>query len=201
MTNRSTATRRASRSCATGAAGHSTSRGARSPAIATAFPTPPRPRRRSRILHLGLYAYRRDFLLELGSLPPSPLEAAEKLEQLRVLEAGYPIAVGLVDEPSVGIDTPEDYRRFVARWRPSQAHSDLITITEPLIGLFMTYHLSVARENARRHIATCINKRGACMNTFISRVAVVISVAAVMVLSIARRGPGARGRRPGTMPC
>jgi 3-deoxy-manno-octulosonate cytidylyltransferase (CMP-KDO synthetase) len=68
-------------------------------------------------LHLGLYAYRRDFLLSIGSLPASPLEAAEKLEQLRVLEAGYPIAIGVVDEPSIGIDTPEDYRRFVARWR------------------------------------------------------------------------------------
>jgi 3-deoxy-manno-octulosonate cytidylyltransferase (CMP-KDO synthetase) len=67
-------------------------------------------------LHLGLYAYRRDFLLSLGELPPSRLEAAEKLEQLRVLEAGYPIAVGIVDERSVGIDTPEDYRRFVERW-------------------------------------------------------------------------------------
>ena len=41
-----------------------------------------------------------------AALPPSPLETAEKLEQLRVLEAGYPIAVGIVDEPSVGIDTP-----------------------------------------------------------------------------------------------
>jgi 3-deoxy-manno-octulosonate cytidylyltransferase (CMP-KDO synthetase) len=69
------------------------------------------------LLHLGLYAYRRDFLLRLAELPPSPLEGLEKLEQLRVLEAGYPIAVGIVDEPSVGIDTPEDYRRFVARWR------------------------------------------------------------------------------------
>ena len=68
-------------------------------------------------LHLGLYAYRRDFLLSIGSLPPSPLEAAEKLEQLRVLEAGYPIAVGIVEEPSIGIDTPEDYRRFVERWQ------------------------------------------------------------------------------------
>jgi 3-deoxy-manno-octulosonate cytidylyltransferase (CMP-KDO synthetase) len=68
-------------------------------------------------LHLGLYAYRRDFLLGLGKMPPSPLERLEKLEQLRVLEAGYPIAVGIVDEPSVGIDTTEDYRRFVARWR------------------------------------------------------------------------------------
>ena len=68
-------------------------------------------------LHLGLYAYRRDFLLGLAALPPSRLERLEKLEQLRVLEAGYPIAVGFVDEPTVGIDTPEDYRRFVDRWR------------------------------------------------------------------------------------
>jgi 3-deoxy-manno-octulosonate cytidylyltransferase (CMP-KDO synthetase) len=71
-------------------------------------------------LHLGLYAYRRSFLLELAALCPSPWEAAEKLEQLRVLDAGYPIAVGFVAEPSVGIDTPEDYRRFVARWRANQ---------------------------------------------------------------------------------
>lgn len=68
-------------------------------------------------LHLGLYAYRRDFLLRLASLPPSPLERAEKLEQLRVLEAGHPIAVGVIEEASVGVDTPEDYRRFVERWR------------------------------------------------------------------------------------
>lgn len=68
-------------------------------------------------LHLGLYAYRREFLLELACLPISPLEQAEKLEQLRVLDAGHPIAVGIVDEPSIGIDTPEDYRRFVERWR------------------------------------------------------------------------------------
>jgi 3-deoxy-manno-octulosonate cytidylyltransferase (CMP-KDO synthetase) len=68
-------------------------------------------------LHLGIYAYRREFLLELASLPFGRLEAVEKLEQLRVLEAGYPIAVGIVEEASVGIDTPEDYERFVARWR------------------------------------------------------------------------------------
>jgi 3-deoxy-manno-octulosonate cytidylyltransferase (CMP-KDO synthetase) len=73
------------------------------------------------LLHLGLYAYRRDFLLRLAALPPSPLERAEKLEQLRVLEAGFAIAVGVVDEPSIGIDTPEDYRRFVARWRSRPA--------------------------------------------------------------------------------
>ncbi len=80
-------------------------------------------------LHLGLYAYRREFLLTLATLPPSPLEQAEKLEQLRVLEAGYPIAVGVVDEPSVGIDTPEDYRRFVTRWRAR--HGDPIATPTP----------------------------------------------------------------------
>jgi 3-deoxy-manno-octulosonate cytidylyltransferase (CMP-KDO synthetase) len=68
-------------------------------------------------LHLGLYAYRREFLLSIAALPPSPLEAAEKLEQLRVLDAGYPIAVGIVEEAGIGIDTPEDYRRFVQKWR------------------------------------------------------------------------------------
>jgi 3-deoxy-manno-octulosonate cytidylyltransferase (CMP-KDO synthetase) len=72
-------------------------------------------------LHLGLYAYRREFLLNLRSLPPSRLEAAEKLEQLRVLEAGFPIAVGIVDEPSIGIDTPDDYHRFVERWKARQS--------------------------------------------------------------------------------
>ncbi len=74
-------------------------------------------------LHLGLYAYRREFLLGLASLPCSSLEAAERLEQLRVLEAGYPIAIGIVDEPSVGVDTPEDYRRFVERWKANEKGS------------------------------------------------------------------------------
>ncbi|MDO5553193.1 MAG: 3-deoxy-manno-octulosonate cytidylyltransferase [Planctomycetia bacterium] len=65
-------------------------------------------------LHLGIYAYRRDFLLKLREIPRSPLEIAESLEQLRVLENGYTLLVGSVDERSVGIDTPEDYARFVA---------------------------------------------------------------------------------------
>ena len=69
------------------------------------------------LLHLGIYAYRRDFLLNYANLPSSPLEQAEKLEQLRVLEAGYPIALGVVADRSVGIDTRDDYRRFVERWR------------------------------------------------------------------------------------
>ena len=67
-------------------------------------------------LHLGIYAYRREFLLQLAELPPSPLEQAEKLEQLRVLQAGHPIAVATVDHASVGIDTPDDYAAFVRRW-------------------------------------------------------------------------------------
>ena len=67
--------------------------------------------------HVGLYAYRRDFLLRLAEMPPSPLEQLEKLEQLRVIEAGYPIMVGVVDEPTFGIDTPEDYRAFVEKRR------------------------------------------------------------------------------------
>lgn len=73
------------------------------------------------LLHLGLYAYRREFLLNLAQLPVSPLERAEKLEQLRVLGAGAAIGVATIDEPSVGIDTPEDYERFVRRWNASAA--------------------------------------------------------------------------------
>jgi 3-deoxy-manno-octulosonate cytidylyltransferase (CMP-KDO synthetase) len=67
------------------------------------------------LLHLGLYAYRREFLLKLTESPPSRLERLEKLEQLRALEAGAVIQVGVVDRRAVGIDTPEDYARFVER--------------------------------------------------------------------------------------
>jgi 3-deoxy-manno-octulosonate cytidylyltransferase (CMP-KDO synthetase) len=69
------------------------------------------------LLHLGIYAYRREFLLELTEMPPSRLEQLEKLEQLRALEAGAVIQVGIVEQTSVGIDTPEDYARFVERCR------------------------------------------------------------------------------------
>lgn len=65
--------------------------------------------------HVGLYAYRRDFLLRLAAMPPSRLETTEKLEQLRVLEAGHSIFVGVVPRAVRGIDTPSDYRDFVAR--------------------------------------------------------------------------------------
>ena len=61
--------------------------------------------------HLGLYAYRREVLREVTRLPQSPLERAESLEQLRWLENGYRIRVGLTDVETVGIDTPEDLQR------------------------------------------------------------------------------------------
>lgn len=67
--------------------------------------------------HVGMYAYRRDFLLRLAEMPRGRLEQLESLEQLRVLEAGYAILVGIVDEPTFGIDTPRDYQAFVARRR------------------------------------------------------------------------------------
>ena len=67
--------------------------------------------------HLGLYAYRRDFLLDLATWPPSPLEEIEKLEQLRVLHLGHKIQVGVVSHASRGVDTPADYERFVAEYR------------------------------------------------------------------------------------
>jgi 3-deoxy-manno-octulosonate cytidylyltransferase (CMP-KDO synthetase) len=63
--------------------------------------------------HLGLYAYRREFLLRLSKSPPSPLEQLEKLEQLRVLALGHRIQVGIVAQASIGVDTREDYERFI----------------------------------------------------------------------------------------
>ena len=62
--------------------------------------------------HVGLYAYRRDFLLKLAKLPQIPMETTESLEQLRVLDHGYTILVGVVDEPSFGIHTKDDYHAF-----------------------------------------------------------------------------------------
>lgn len=58
--------------------------------------------------HIGLYAYRRDVLREITSLPQSSLEIAESLEQLRWLQNGYRIKVGITDIETIGIDTPED---------------------------------------------------------------------------------------------
>jgi 3-deoxy-manno-octulosonate cytidylyltransferase (CMP-KDO synthetase) len=67
--------------------------------------------------HLGIYAYRRDFLLRLAGTPPHPLEQSEKLEQLRVLGTGGTIGVGIVGEAHRGVDTPADYAEFVRAYR------------------------------------------------------------------------------------
>jgi 3-deoxy-manno-octulosonate cytidylyltransferase (CMP-KDO synthetase) len=68
-------------------------------------------------LHQGIYAYRREFLLQLASWQPTPLEQIEKLEQLRVLEHGRSIDVVMTRRAVHGIDTPEQYLRFVERFR------------------------------------------------------------------------------------
>lgn len=61
--------------------------------------------------HIGLYVFRRTFLLKYASMAPTPLERYENLEQLRVLEHGYGMAVVDAEEPSIGVDTPEDLER------------------------------------------------------------------------------------------
>jgi 3-deoxy-manno-octulosonate cytidylyltransferase (CMP-KDO synthetase) len=67
--------------------------------------------------HLGIYAYRREFLLGYSGLPACRLEETERLEQLRALGAGYRIACAVVDPLPDGIDTPKSYAAFVERWR------------------------------------------------------------------------------------
>jgi 3-deoxy-manno-octulosonate cytidylyltransferase (CMP-KDO synthetase) len=64
--------------------------------------------------HIGLYVYRREFLLNLAKLAPTPLEQAEKLEQLRVLEHGHKIRVVIVEKASPGVDTVEDLQKLEA---------------------------------------------------------------------------------------
>ena len=71
--------------------------------------------------HVGLYAYRRDFLLRYAATPPSALEQIEKLEQLRALAMGARIKVGQIDQPTFGVDTEDDYRQFIAIYRRMQA--------------------------------------------------------------------------------
>ena len=69
--------------------------------------------------HIGLYVYRRDFLLGYSSLPVGPLEQAERLEQLRALENGFRIGVAQTEYDSLGVDTPEDLERVAALFEPS----------------------------------------------------------------------------------
>ena len=67
--------------------------------------------------HVGLYVYKREFLPLFAALPPSYLEMAEKLEQLRVLENGYRIRIVETDFESIGVDTPADLEKVLARLR------------------------------------------------------------------------------------
>jgi 3-deoxy-manno-octulosonate cytidylyltransferase (CMP-KDO synthetase) len=67
--------------------------------------------------HIGVYAYRRDVLLALSALPPTALERRERLEQLRALENGWRMDVGFTAHRHLGIDTEEEYRRFVEEHR------------------------------------------------------------------------------------
>ena len=63
--------------------------------------------------HIGIYAYRADVLSKITTLPQSPLEIAERLEQLRWLENGYKIRVGVTSQSTIGIDTPEDLEKAI----------------------------------------------------------------------------------------
>lgn len=63
--------------------------------------------------HIGMYAYRADILTEITQLVPTPLEQAESLEQLRWLDNGYRIRIGVTDIPTIGIDTPDDLQKAI----------------------------------------------------------------------------------------
>jgi len=69
--------------------------------------------------HIGIYAYRADVLAKITKLPQSPLEIAERLEQLRWLENGYCIRVGVTETPTIGIDTPEDLEKAIQWYKNS----------------------------------------------------------------------------------
>lgn len=75
----------------------------------------------TRYKHIGLYVYRREFLLKYPDLAAGPLEKAERLEQLRALENGYPIRVVETDYESIGVDTPEDFERVCKMFEASLA--------------------------------------------------------------------------------
>jgi 3-deoxy-manno-octulosonate cytidylyltransferase (CMP-KDO synthetase) len=73
--------------------------------------------------HIGIYAYRKEFLLKITALPQTLLEKIEKLEQLRAIENGFDILVGKVQHTCDGIDTPEQYAEFVKRYRKQEEKS------------------------------------------------------------------------------
>lgn len=86
------------------------------------FSRSPIPSSGTTFLHLGLYVYRVEFLRKFSALPPTRLELAERLEQLRALEHGFRIRVAEVDSASWGIDTPADLERFKAALNGAHIH-------------------------------------------------------------------------------
>ncbi len=70
--------------------------------------------------HIGIYAYRKDFLLKFTKLPQSQLEKTEKLEQLRAIENGHTILVGKTKHTGDGIDTKDQYQQFVKRYNENK---------------------------------------------------------------------------------
>jgi 3-deoxy-manno-octulosonate cytidylyltransferase (CMP-KDO synthetase) len=83
------------------------------------IPYPRQERGFAPLKHLGIYGYQREALLRLASLPPTPLERSESLEQLRALENGIPIRVLVVDRGSFGVDTAADLERVESILRSS----------------------------------------------------------------------------------
>jgi 3-deoxy-manno-octulosonate cytidylyltransferase (CMP-KDO synthetase) len=76
--------------------------------------------------HIGLYIYRRDFLLAYPDLPVGPLERAERLEQLRALENGYKIRVVETDYDALGVDTPEDWQHVVELFEKTSPEKSMV---------------------------------------------------------------------------
>jgi 3-deoxy-manno-octulosonate cytidylyltransferase (CMP-KDO synthetase) len=72
--------------------------------------------------HIGLYVYRREFLLHYAKMPQTPLEAAEKLEQLRALETGHRIKAVVTEHDSFGVDIPEDLSKILNRIKERRDH-------------------------------------------------------------------------------
>lgn len=71
--------------------------------------------------HLGIYGYRKSFLLQYGELTPTPLQISEDLEQLKVLEHGYKIKTVIVQSQSIGVDTPEDLKKIEKLWNQNSS--------------------------------------------------------------------------------
>jgi 3-deoxy-manno-octulosonate cytidylyltransferase (CMP-KDO synthetase) len=71
------------------------------------------PARHAFYKHIGIYVFRKEFLFKYATMPESGLEKAERLEQLRILELGYKINVGITQHDSIPVDTPEDVRRVI----------------------------------------------------------------------------------------